>query len=570
MNTLTKRFQSLAVFSLLVALVALGAAPREAAAQSSGETSKNIAVISFSGYNALMEDINFIGSLSGQPEMAKNLEGMLAFFTQGQGLSGMEKGKPWGAVVRPAAQGPPEALGFIPVSNLQQLLDLAAGFQVNVEKGADGVIKLEPQQGQSFCIKEQDGWAFIAQRPDQLTDLPADPAKLLGGLNEKYDLAVRLDVQNVPDEAMNMMLSAIKAGAEAELYQREDEDEDAFNLRKQTVESALQQIDQLIHDLNYLQVGVAVDSNSRKALLEFQIAAVPQSKLAKQMAASTGLTSQFGGFMSDQGAVTMNLLAKMSDEDVQQSVTLINGIRPKIMEGIDEESELPDDASREVAKSLVSDLLDVTIDTIKGGTLDAAAELHLETGSLTLVAGGQVADGAKIESALKRIAKLAENEPDFPGVKWNADSHEGVNFHVMEIPVPEQNVRKVLGNTVEMVFGIGAKSVYFAFGADGVEKLKKAIDASKQSGGRKLPLMSATASMTKIMNFAAAQDSKPETQMAAMLFSEAAGKDHISLAVNADATTATYRLEVEEGVLKAMIKGAQMARQGGPGGPGGF
>ena len=52
-------------------------------------------MLSIASYDRIMADIAMIGNLAGNPDLDKNLEGMLKLFTQGQGLNGLDQKRPW-------------------------------------------------------------------------------------------------------------------------------------------------------------------------------------------------------------------------------------------------------------------------------------------------------------------------------------------------------------------------------------------------------------------------------------------------------------------------------------------
>ena len=83
---------------------------------------------------------------------------------------------------------------FIPVTDLSKLLDVAAALGVIAEEGDDGIFELVVQ-AQTIFVKEQGGWAFVAQDAAALANLPGDPMDLIGELSKEYDVAVRLNVQ---------------------------------------------------------------------------------------------------------------------------------------------------------------------------------------------------------------------------------------------------------------------------------------------------------------------------------------------------------------------------------------
>ena len=109
--------------TIAVALLLAGSASRAAA---QGDM-KPILVVSLAGYQRIMDDLAFVGKLSDSPDLAKNLEGMITFFTQGQGLAGLDKTKPWGLAASTDGLSF-QLLGFIPVTDLKKLLDALIGL----------------------------------------------------------------------------------------------------------------------------------------------------------------------------------------------------------------------------------------------------------------------------------------------------------------------------------------------------------------------------------------------------------------------------------------------------------
>ena len=158
---------------------------------------KPVAVFSIASYDRLMTDIGFLGDLMGMPDLDKNIEGVIELFTQGQGLAGLDRKRAIGVVLTTdGVQFQP--LVILPVNNLKQLLESLSGLLGEAQDAGGGVFELNVFD-QKLFVKEKNTWAYLSTSPDASASLPADAAVLLGGLNKKYDLAVRLHIQNVPE-----------------------------------------------------------------------------------------------------------------------------------------------------------------------------------------------------------------------------------------------------------------------------------------------------------------------------------------------------------------------------------
>ncbi|MEX0978743.1 MAG: hypothetical protein WDZ48_07835, partial [Pirellulales bacterium] len=191
---------------LVVALLALPTF--RCAAQEQNGGSKPVAVLTIASYERLMTDVAFIGNLTGNPDLDKNLEGMIQLFTQGQGLAGLDKKRPLGVTLTT------DGLSFspliiLPVTDLKQLLAALEGLIGPAEEGAGGIFELDVFNQKVF-VTEKNTWAYVATASEALANLPNDGGTLLAGLDKSYDIAGRLHVQNVPEVFRTMLIDQLR------------------------------------------------------------------------------------------------------------------------------------------------------------------------------------------------------------------------------------------------------------------------------------------------------------------------------------------------------------------------
>ena len=107
---------------LIVSTFALGATPAFVFAEDepAAEEMKPLVVASFAGFGELVDDLNFVGEVSDVDDLGTSLEGMLEMFTQGQGLAGIDRDRPWGLVVSTNG-GEFQLLGFLPLNDSRRL-----------------------------------------------------------------------------------------------------------------------------------------------------------------------------------------------------------------------------------------------------------------------------------------------------------------------------------------------------------------------------------------------------------------------------------------------------------------
>lgn len=531
----------------------------EAQTQPAGEM-KPLALISISGYDELKEDINFLGSLAGQPNLAAQFEPFIMGFTQG-----LNKGNPLGLIVQTDGAMFGGAI-CLPLDNLTQFLANLKAFGVETSDAGNGLTQVSAN-GQTLFAKQGTGWAFLSVMPQMMENLPADPGELFAKLDKQYDLAIQAHVQNIPEAYRQMAVQQIKAGMDAGMKPMKDESQENFQARKAMTAAQVDQLIRLINEINELTIGFSIDHQQQRAILDFVYTAVAGSQLAEQIAEMSNAKTNFAGFFQPDAAGMMMMASKMNESDIAQTEQMIAALRQQVQTSIDEKSDLPSDEAKETAKSAADDFIDALLATAKAGMMDGGAVFHLSPTSMSLVAGGFIGDPTKVESGLKKIAELGKNQPDMPEVKWNADSHHGVNFHTLSIPTPDEDEpRQLFGETIDMAVGIGKNSVFFSLGRDCIAAAKKVIDDSAANPHKSIAPMEFTVALGKIFNTIAAFDNDPTVSMIAdALKNEAAGRDHVRIVAQPVDNGLRSRLEVEEGALRAVgvaVKAQQMQAVG--------
>jgi hypothetical protein len=541
--------------------VALLAFPAKQAAAEDASESKPVAVLSIASYDRLMTDLAFIGNLTGNPDLDKNIEGMIQLFTQGQGLAGLDRARPLGvALTTDGLQFQP--LIVLPVTDLKALLSALEGLVGAAQDAGDGVFELDVFN-QKIYVKEKATWAYLSTAPEPLANLPKDGAEIFGDLAKKYDIAGRLHVQNVPEVFRTMLIDQLRVGVESGLGRQPDESDEAYETRKKMVEGQIESLTTAINDLDQLTLGISLNQDAKTAQLELAFKALPNTETAKQLSRTKSTTSQFAGFLQPEAAASLSLSSELAKSDAEQYVAGLEAIRGQVQQHIQGEARLPDEASKKLAKEMVDQVFDAVKATFESGKVDAGATLSVNDKKMALVVGAYVADTKSLDEALLKFAKLAENEPKFPPIKFNAAEHAGVKFHTTAIDIPaEHKIAKVVGEKLDVAVGIGEKTVYLALGNDSLALAKKLIDDSASQTGKQLPPFQVNVSLEQIFKFASALQNNPESNLKTMSedLAKTPGKDHVRLEYVPQENGGTIRLSAEEGVLQLLgsaLKDAQ-------------
>jgi hypothetical protein len=513
---------------------------------------KPIAVVSIASYDRLMADLTYLTTTSGRPEV-----GGLAQFLTEPFTRHMNTEQPAG-ILFTVADGEAKGVGFLPIPNLEELLDVVTErFGADVEELDDGIKRVRLDQ--NVYVKQQGPWVFFTDAIGNLQKLPSDPASHLDGLEKKYDAALRLKVQNIPQEIRDAALKQVKAGLEMQLDpalggERELNQDLARQLQKNWLES----VTMLIHETDELTVGWAVDSAGQRTFVDVTMTAVDGSKFARQMKILAEAKSSFTGFLLPQSAASFQASSKISSRDVEQTLALMKFLRQEALKGIDKDPNAPSQL-----KDIVNEVLDVVDQTIENGQMDLGATVVLGPRSWKFVGGGYVADGQALAQAFQRVIDLARNEPDVPEVQFNADEHRGVSFHKLTVPIPDddRDTRKVLGEKLDVVIGTGQNCLYVALGTDSDQLLKTVLDGSAERPAQSVPPAQLRVAVKPLIRFLASVDDDENLERLAETLDEVTGGDELRVSVTAITNGIQYRLEVQEGVLQVLGKAAATQQQ---------
>lgn len=531
--------------SALSVVVALAVAARTPAAEQ-----KPLVVVTFPSFDALMEDVKYVGTLSGTPELADMAKAAI-FFTAG-GLNGLDKANPIGMAVTTDGEAT-YFVGFVPVESLDKLLEsIKPLMPVEPEDAGDGVKKIDAGF-QTIYIKEKGKWAYISTDTGALDAAPDDPLSHIGELSKSYDIGARAYVQNLPQEWIDFAMGAIEQGLDQGLVQMEGESDEAFEKRQEMAEAQLDMIKEMVGDLDQFTIGLSLDSAEKKAYLDFSITAKSGSKTAEEFAASyEDLTTAFGAFK--KAAISMNVVSRVPKEDAEAANAQLEAAKAQVLEQIENEGSFPNDEVKDTVKGIVEGLMDALVATINEGTFDAGAGLMGE-GPFSVALGMRVADGPALVPHVKDAVKLGQDAGAISDAQFDAATHGDVTFHVFSLNIPDgeaEGLDQFFGKDPKIVVGVAPKAVYFCFGREGIETLKGVIDDSKAVADEKTLPFELSASLKPLLAFAADQNPDQPQLAAAVEALGDSGDDHVRIISKPISNGAALRIEAEEGVLKMM------------------
>lgn len=509
-------------------------------------------VVSIAKFKEQMDDVNYLLTASGFAEMKFMAGAMIKGYTKG-----LDSNKDAGVLLYfNEGEQTPDFLAFVPVANMDDMLDVVAGM-AEVEEGDDFTV-IVPDNGPEVFLKERDGFALISNKKDVINNFSGSPDQLLGDLPSKYNLAARVMAQKIPMELRDQVMGMIRDASEDTMENMDDGPQ--LELQRKNLEMQMQQLETVMKETDTFVLGMNADADGNSLVMDVDFTGVPGSKLAKQLAETPGKNaSRFTGFLMEGAAFTNNQCINVSAEDAATYSQLMDDAKSTMISEMDLDGDM---SEAELAKveGAIGNMVDVLKATLAEGTIDGGMVVTLDDGNMNIAAGAQVAEPKKVEDTVKELVPmLQEKFGSELEVNLNSGSHKDVTFHelVLQIPDGEEEMRDTFGDQITIVVGIGSKEVYLGGGSNPEELLKKVMDST----GKAEHMMQYNVYVTPILKFAANMEGDPSLEAMATALAES-GKDRISITSNVIDNGIRTRFEMQDGIL-SLIKVAMAGMQGG-------
>ena len=549
---------------LLVALLLGAWGPVRTQVASAAEL-EPVAVVAVADHDELFGDLEYVATLAGRPEVGRGVKAAITLMTGGRGLTGLDTSRPGGAVIQLDGDRP-FGFVFLPITDLDELHETFKPFIEEVTELDGGIWKVQtknaPKPG--FVKEGEGGWLFISDKAESLAVTPSDPCKLLDGMTEQYDLAVRLFVSNVPEEHREKFIAKIKEKAEKELQRKPGEDEQECIVRKIVGAKLLEAMACAVKEIEQVTIGYSLDREAENVAIEVAVTAKADSKAAGGLAKLGQLKSEFGGFRLPDAALSGLIVAECpaGNRDRETLGQVVDAVRAKVGKDIDAHEHNPERA--EAAKQLVAGLLEVTEATLAAGRIDGGMALVLDHGA-TLAIGRHIAKGDKLEETLGQLVEAVRREhPDFVDqvLKTDVIEHNGVSFHTVAVPIPQHarnrdKLVEAVGEELLIVVGVGPETFYLSVGKHAKEVLREAIVQSEAKASETVPPVQFSVSVGKVAKavaFAGKERQRVVAKKIAEALSDSGGSDHITISVLPIDRGVKLRIEAEPELLKLIGK----------------
>ena len=418
-----------------------------ATAKPTGATAKAggpVAMLSITNLDRLLSDMSYMLRACNVPEVGGLVSVMANQYTQG-----LDRTRPLGLSVTMDGETP-VPVGFLPVLDRAAFFDSLAAIGVEPDDLGDGLFEISAG-GNAIFVKDANGWLYISQTEDALDKVPADPAAGLGDLPKKYDLAVKVNLQALPTEMVDMMTEQIRGGFERGMAEQGDRTEDEVKRARELGEASLAQLEQSIRDTEQLIFGWAIDVEGQKTFMDGAAQFVSGSKLAVQADAAKNMKTAFSAFRLPQPAVSFRSTSIVADSDKAVIKNSLNTSLQQIEDRIS--NEINNTQASEAVVKLVKKLGKLFEQTIDEGTLDGSLSASVSGDALKVLVGGRVADGKALAQAVQDAVKELSGFAEVPKFEFGYETYGGMTLHRTSVPIntSDRTVQKVFGDAESVI-----------------------------------------------------------------------------------------------------------------------
>ena len=323
---------------LVVGLIAMGvpavsgAQDKDADKPEIKPASQPLVIFNVASVDRLIGDVRYLFEASGQTQINEMIENGLA---GANNLKGLQRTKPMGAMLflAPGLPPTPYLVSYVPVANIEDLIQTIGGGGNTVLRRVEGEtdrFELVGQNGNEQQIVLRGGYAFISQDVGNLDQEFLDPAKLTKGLSARHDLAVTLRLNTVPDVIKTTLLGTLRAQFNANMQQRDDEEDGPYKLRRNNEENTLEFLELLIAEGDRVTIGINASKENKNAILEVQFEAKASGKWAKALKKIDSRPSYFAPLIDEKAPLSFSLSWKMDKREQENTTDFLRILEPQI------------------------------------------------------------------------------------------------------------------------------------------------------------------------------------------------------------------------------------------------
>ncbi|MEK0425827.1 MAG: hypothetical protein RJB11_1918 [Planctomycetota bacterium] len=517
----------------------------------------DVVTLAIAPLDRLLPDITHVMRISGAGAQSGLITGAVNGYT-----SGLDRSRPIGGFVKLSSAGLPMGVLALPISDLDEFL---GGLELfgEAEDLGEGLYSMNLGPNTLFA-QYKDNWLFVSTAEDALEGAPENPGARIDKMAAKNDLMFEVNVQNIPDDLLDLVTSQMRTGFEQAMEAQSGDLSDAeIEANRVQGEQAMKSLEEAITGTDRFIFGLGIHPKEKNLTIDFGAQMVDGSRMAKQLNSMKTLASKLSGHITGSSAISAKTMSLFAPEDAAQMQASVDQAKKAVYTQIEDQINNPAVATK--VKEYLDRLIKILTDSSAEGSVEASVSVTTDP-ALNAIAVFSLADGAKVEALAQDLANEATNAGAPVSVKLMSGKHQGANLHNISVPLPynaDDKLRKIMGDDVKIAIATAPKSVYLSVGKNAESSLKTALDANASSKGTPGVPATVRVSLSKILNFVQTVDSNPVVD--GMLSSLNGGDDMIMFDSQIIERGGVNRITIQDGVIKAAAGGvrAGMAGQGG-------
>jgi len=382
-----------------------------------------VAVAYLSSLDGVLDDVDYIVTTGGQPQLSQMVRG---FLTNLNNLEGIDRSKPIGAYAYlpldlSGGKKDPDIIAFIPVTDIEALKKTAHLSNVLSLEPTDKPNRYEfktPEK--TFSVLVDQGHAFISERAELLDQPLPIPASLTETLSGQYDVVIHLRRAGVPKFLWDFVTLGALSESDKELKKLRQSREPENLLKVRGIEMGRAAFVAVMGEARSAWMGLRVSRETRTAVIEAKLEFTDSGKVAKTLAQMVEIPSSLAKSAEADAPAGVHLHVAFPEEARKLSAELGRLAREK---------KDPTESIPEPQRTSVNALVDVVQQTVDEGKYEVLLQFAGEpqTG-MTLVAGVHVADGKKLAESVMKLLPEAKNSDKVSAVTLDAGVARGVHF----------------------------------------------------------------------------------------------------------------------------------------------
>jgi len=410
----------------------------------------------------------------------------------------------------------------------------------------------------------------------QIEDVRLAKGALPIELVKDHDLAILIDGLAQTPEKRKTGFEKTKTELIGALTRGESESEAAFAARKALTEHQIAEFERFFVESSRILIGWNVTDTTKDATLGIDMAAIPGTAFEKSVDLLGQTPDEFAGVSKKDAVFSLSLNFAL-DPLRQAFVKDISNLERNLLkkEITESEKRTPEE------KSVDSDMVDLLCDVVEGTSKLGIANAFIRSwknadGTLSTVAGGRIAEGAKaqFEKMLDDIASRSPNNK----VEKKIETEGEIEIHKLTIPRLHDELPEFISADGAIYVGTHEKTVWLASGDKALELLKNAMQEAKAAGPKPGPDLDLSVNLGPFIDVlnayrtrrpanttttaaAKSDDGKKKIKKVEALISPADlrklaveafknGKDTVTLSIHREEKQVKVKLKFDEGCLR--------------------